>query len=48
VSIILLGNKCDSKDRKVTREEGRDMANKFNMQFLETSAKDDINVAEAF
>ena len=46
---ILVGNKCDMEsDRKVTTEQGKDFADQYGMKFFETSAKDSINVAEAF
>ncbi len=48
VSLILLGNKSDSTERKVTKEEGKEVANKYNMTFLETSAKTGTNVNESF
>jgi len=48
VSLILLGNKADSGERKVTKEEGKEMANKYNMTFLETSAKTGSNILESF
>ena len=46
---ILVGNKCDLKDqRQVSYEEGKQFAESLGMQFLETSAKDKINIDEAF
>lgn len=45
---ILIGNKCDLTNREVTFEEGKQLASENKMQFLETSAKNDINVKETF
>ena len=46
---ILIGNKIDLVDEiEVKHEEGQQFANRFNMQFIETSAKLDTNVSEAF
>ena len=46
---ILVGNKCDMEgDRKVTIEQGKDFASQYGMKFFETSAKESINVSEAF
>lgn len=47
-SKILLANKCDEKDQKVTAEEGREKARKLGLGFIETSAKTGQNVEEAF
>lgn len=45
---VLVGNKCDKPDRKVTEEEGKKLAADFNMSFFETSAKSNQNVNETF
>ena len=44
----MVGNKNDIADRKVTLEEGKELANKYNMTFLETSAKTSENVRQSF
>lgn len=47
--IILIGNKCDLEImRKVTINEGKELAQKNGLFFMETSAKDNINVEQAF
>jgi len=49
VSRILIGNKCDMEDeRQVSRQDGEQLAAMLGIQFFETSAKDDLNVEEAF
>ena len=49
VSMILVGNKCDlDEERQVTYEEGLELALVFGCPFFETSARDNINVEEAF
>lgn len=46
---ILVGNKCDAEDkRKVSVQEGKDLAARYNISFMETSAKMSSNVNEAF
>ena len=49
-AIMLIGNKCDLSDRcrEVTIEEGKQMAKKINAVFMETSAKDGININECY
>lgn len=48
--IMLVGNKCDMPDdkRQVSKEEGEQFARERGLMFIETSAKEAINVEEAF
>ena len=50
VSVILVGNKCDLSDdkRQVSKNEGQERADKYNLQFFETSCREGINVNEVF
>lgn len=48
VSIIIVGNKCDLEQRKVTEEEGKKYCAKSNIDFMEASGKTDLNVNEVF
>lgn len=48
VSKILVGNKCDKEDRKISFEDGEKIAEEYNMKFFETSAKTRYNVDNAF
>ena len=44
---IIFGNKCDLKEkREIEINEGKELANKFNFKFFETSAKDGTNINE--
>lgn len=46
---MLIGNKLDLQDqRKVSTSEAKSLAEKLKIGFLETSAKDTINIEEAF
>lgn len=46
---LLVGNKCDLENaRQVSQEEGKELADKMGVQFLETSAKNSINIEPAF
>lgn len=49
VPVLVVGNKCDLEtERQVSYEEGAALAKSFQAPFLETSAKQRINVEEAF
>ena len=48
IQLVLIGNKKDLEDRKVTVEEATNFAKENNLEYFETSAKDDINVDNAF
>jgi Ras-related protein Rab-1A len=49
VSRILVGNKCDmDESRQVSTDEGKELADQYNIRFMETSAKESANVEEAF
>ncbi|KAF9330819.1 GTP-binding protein [Podila minutissima] len=49
VNKILIGNKCDMLDKKVVqKDQGQALADEFGIKFLETSAKSNICVEEAF
>ena len=46
---ILVGNKCDLENsRQVRKEEGNEIANKYGIKYIETSAKDTINIEDLF
>lgn len=46
---ILVGNKCDMVvEREITTEEGKELADKLGMEYIETSARDSVNVQEVF
>ncbi|XP_018594171.1 RAB3D, member RAS oncogene family, b isoform X2 [Scleropages formosus] len=47
--VILVGNKCDLEDdRLVPTEDSQRLANELGFEFFEASAKDNINVKQAF
>lgn len=49
VPVFVIGNKSDLEDeRQVSYEEGQTLAKQFDAPFLETSAKQNINVEESF
>ena len=42
---VLVGNKIDlEEDRQVTEQQGRDLANKFDLNFYMTSAKQNLGI----
>ena len=46
---ILIGNKCDLEEKRtVSTQQGKELAETYGMQFIETSAKSNTNVSEAF
>merc|ERR1712129_285186 len=49
ISTVIIGNKCDmTNDRAVTLESAKAMAAEYNTSVFECSAKNAINVNEAF
>mmetsp|Transcript_6346 Transcript_6346/g.10568 ORF Transcript_6346/g.10568 Transcript_6346/m.10568 type:complete len:213 (+) Transcript_6346:83-721(+) len=49
VNKMLIGNKCDMVDKKVIEtERGQQLADEYSIKFMETSAKNSINVDQAF
>ena len=46
--MILIANKVDKKHREVSKEEAEKYAEKHNMLYCETSAKDNFNVCEFY
>ena len=47
--LFLIGNKIDKKDeRKITTEQGQQLAEEYNLPFFEASAKSGENVEEIF
>ena len=48
IKCILIGTKCDLDKREVNEEEGIELGEKYGFKFLETSAKENININEAF
>ncbi len=45
---VLVGHKCDEPGKVVTEEEGKKMAEEYNIGFFESSARTNINVSEVF
>ena len=47
IPIILVGNKCDLTDqRKVSHEEAQQKASSWDIDYIETSALQDVNVKQ--
>jgi len=49
INKMIVGNKIDNvENRVVSYDEGLELANKYSLPFIETSAKDNINVEDCF
>ena len=48
VSIVLVANKIDLNDRKISQKEGNDYASKNGLIYVETSSKEGINIDTPF
>jgi len=48
INFILVGNKIDLENRKVTKAEGEQIAKQLNIAYIETSAKTGENIEDAF
>ncbi|KAL4454681.1 hypothetical protein ABPG74_021886 [Tetrahymena malaccensis] len=49
VKKIIIATKIDMKDqRKVSTREGEELAERYGVKFFETSAKEGVNISEAF
>lgn len=46
--LILVGNKIDHRERDISFDEGLELANKYGLDFIETSAFTGENVQKAF
>jgi len=48
VNKILVGNKCDLADLKVTTDQARDLASQYGAKFIDASALSNKNVNDIF
>jgi Ras-related protein Rab-1A len=49
VQILVVGNKADCEERrKVSKEQGEELAKMYNLHFMESSAKTGLKVDEIF
>jgi len=48
IQVLLVGNKIDLKERFINTEEAEDLAKKNNLTYIESSAKDNINIERGF
>ena len=47
--VVLVGNKCDmEEERAITFEQGKKLGDQLGFPFFEASAKDNVNVRDAF
>jgi Ras-related protein Rab-8A len=45
---VLVANKIDCEDRKVSADEGKQLASNFGVNYHEVSAKENCNITEMF
>ena len=45
---VLVGTDCNSPNRALTYADGKELANQFNIKYIEVSIKENYNVEEAF
>ena len=45
---VMVGNKIDIEDRRVTKKEAQDLATSYNMLYFEASAKQNIGITVFF
>ena len=45
---LIVGNKSDLQERKVSFEEAKSLCKKYNIAYIETSAKDNVNTSTLF
>ena len=49
MATVLIGTKCDlEEERAIPTEKGKNLAEKFEIHFFETSSKENINIEKAF
>lgn len=48
VRIIVIGNKCDVENREVPPEKLKELAESNGLDYIEASAKENINIKETF
>ncbi len=47
-NVIVVANKCDLKNRKISTEEANQFCNKYSFDYHEVSAKNNINIGKIF
>lgn len=48
IGILLIGNKVDKDKREVSYAEAKEFSDKYNIEYIECSAKTDLNINQAF